>query len=116
MSEDNTLLLIDSEFPFDKIKEQLNNHKSCKIISFDFISHKKLQSLDLSHEISDNFLNDEELNKIQHEVYSFGKWYNNSELEKYLSYSNVNIGGLFHEQFTVFLSPFLKFFYEIKTL
>ena len=116
MSEDNTLLLIDSEFPFDKIKEQLNNHKSCKIISFDFISHKKLQSLDLSHEISDNFLNDEELNKIQHEVYSFGKWYNNSELEKYLSYSNVNIGGLFHEQFTVFLSPFLKFFYEIKNI
>ena len=116
MSEDNTLLLIDSEFPFDKIKEQLNNHKSCKIISFDFISHKKLQSLDLSHEISDNFLNDEEVNKIQHEVYSFGKWYNNSELEKYLSYSNVNIGGLFHEQFTVFLSPFLKFFYEIKNI
>ena len=116
MSEDNTLLLIDSEFPFDKIKEQLNNYKSCKIISFDFISHKKLQSLDLSHEISDNFLNDEELNKIQHEVYSFGKWYNNSELEKYLSYSNVNIGGLFHEQFTVFLSPFLKFFYEIKNI
>jgi len=116
MSEDNTLLLIDSEFPFDKIKEQLNNYKSCKIISFDFISHKKLQSLDLSHEISDNFLNDEEVNKIQHEVYSFGKWYNNSELEKYLSYSNVNIGGLFHEQFTVFLSPFLKFFYEIKNI
>lgn len=116
MSKNNTLFLIDSEFPFDKIKEQLNNYESFEIISLDFISHKKLQSLDLQHEISDNFLNDDEINKIQHEVYSFGKWYNNSEFEKYLSYSNVNIGGLFHEQFTVFLSPFLKFFYEIKNI
>ena len=116
MSEEPTLLLIDSEFPFNQIKQYLHNNKSCKIISFDFNSHKKLQSLDLPHEISDNYLNNEEINEIQHQVYLFGKWYDNTKIKKYLSYCDVNIGGLFHEQFTVYLSPFLKIFYEMKNI
>ena len=84
MSEDPVLFLIDSEFPLNKIEEQLKNLKSFKIISFDFISHTKLQNLDLVHTISDIYLNDKEIVEIQHHVYSFLKWYDDSKISKYL--------------------------------
>jgi hypothetical protein len=116
MSKDTVLFLIDSEFPLNKIEEQLKNLKSFKIISFDFLSHTKLQNLDLDHTISDIYLNDKEIVEIQHHVYSFLKWYDDSKISKYLLYNGVNIAGLFHEQFAVYLSPFLKKLHEIKNI
>jgi hypothetical protein len=116
MLNEPILFLVDSEFPFDKIKDQLKNHKNHIIISFDVMSHKKLENLGLEHKISDNYLSENEIDEAQHRTYFFGKWYENPEIKKYLMYENVNVGQLFHEQTVVFLSQFFKKFYEIENI
>lgn len=111
-----TLFLIDSEYPLNELSTQIKNQSEYLIISFDFDTHKKLLKLGFEHEISDTYLDDKELDEIQHHMYSFTKWYDDPKISKNLLYYDVNVAGLFHEQFGSYLSPFFKKFYEIKNI
>ncbi|NWJ29651.1 hypothetical protein HX850_01855 [Marine Group I thaumarchaeote] len=116
MSSTPTLFLVNSEYPLTELNKQINEHSDYIIISFDVDTHKKLSKIGLDHEISDNYLSENEIDEAQKSAYFFGKWYENSEIKKYLMYENVNVAQLFHEQTVVFLSQFFKNFFEIENI
>ena len=116
MSTSPTLFLVGSEFPTSQLIKQIKNEVNFKIISFDIETHKKLLEVGLDHEISDSYLSEADIEQLQHTVYDFGKWYEDSNIKEYFMYENVNIGELFHEQVSVFLPSFMKTLYEIANI
>ena len=88
-----------------KIIEELNNFK---IIVFDIESKKNLSEHNMEYIISDDYLNDDELENIQKNSYYFSEWYDKNEIKNEIIFENVNVGRLFHEQFIEFLVKTLK--------
>ena len=66
MSNNPILFLVGSEYPISQLIEQTKNETNFKIISFDIDTHKKLLSIGLEHEISDNYLSETDIEQIQH--------------------------------------------------
>ena len=61
----SAILLIDSDSNLSKIKTTKKDFHWNKIISFDYDSHKNLNLENIEHEISDEFITQEETNEIQ---------------------------------------------------
>lgn len=105
------ILLIDSSFEVDYLKDKESQYS--KIITFDFDSHKILSDLKISHEISDSYLTKYELDQIQKETYRLSKWNRQKEISGLLDYDGINLGSLFFNDFIDFITSFLKKFCEI---
>ena len=86
MSTSPTLFLVGSEFPTSQLIKQIKNEVNFKIISFDIETHKKLLDIGLDHEISDSYLSEDDIEQLQHTVYDFGKWYEDSNIKEYFMY------------------------------
>lgn len=112
-NHNSIIILVDSSASLHIVKQLLDNNSYAKVISFDYESHKALSRNNISHEISDNYLTEEDLQKIQKESYNLAKWYENREICKLLEYENINTGKLFYIEFHYFLLPFLKKFVEL---
>jgi len=105
---DQSFLLVDSTSTLSKINKL---KKSCqKIISFDLESDRLLTDNSINHEISENFVTDEELKSIDSACINFCQWYNENNGDRLLSYEGINLGSLFRVEFNNFLIPFLKNF------
>ena len=105
---EQSFLLVDSTSTLSKINKLKN---SCqKIISFDLESDRLLTDNSINHEISENFVTDEELKSIDSACINFCQWYNENNGDTLLSYNGINIGALFRVEFNNFLIPFLKNF------
>ena len=105
---DQSFLLVDSTSTLSKINKLKNIFQ--KIISFDLESDRLLTDNLISHEISENFLPDEELKSIDSACINFCQWYNENNGNILLSYDEINLGSLFRVEFNNFLIPFLKNF------
>jgi len=105
---DQSFLLVDSTSTLSKINKLKNIFQ--KIISFDLESDRLLTDNLISHEISENFLPDEELKSIDSACINFCQWYNENNGNTLLSYDEINLGSLFRVEFNNFLIPFLKNF------
>ena len=57
----NTAILVGNTTDFSKIKSYISKYPDAEIFSLNFKSHEKLSKEKISHEIAENFLNDEEL-------------------------------------------------------
>ena len=108
LKTDQSFLLVDSTTELSKINKLKNNFK--KIISFDLESDRLLTDNSINHEISENFIADEELKLIDSACINFCQWYNENNGDKLLSYEGINLGSLFRVEFNNFLIPFLKNF------
>lgn len=106
----NKILLIDSSFSVDSLKDKINHYQ--KIITFDFESHKILSNHKIPHEISDCYLNRAELDEIQKKTYVLSQWSMQQEISTILEYDGVNLGNLVLNDFIDFIAGFLKKFYE----
>ena len=105
---DQSFLLVDSTSTLSKINKLKN---SCqKIISFDLESDRLLTNNSINHEISENFVTNEELKLIDSACINFCQWYNENNGDRLLSYEGINLGSLFRLEFNNFLIPFLKNF------
>jgi len=105
---DQSFLLVDSTSTLSKINKL---KKSCqKIISFDLESDRLLTDNSINHEISENFVTNEELKSIDSTCINFCQWYNENNGDRLLSYEGINLGSLFRVEFNNFLIPFLKNF------
>jgi len=105
---DQSFLLVDSTSTLSKINKLKN---SCqKIISFDLESDRLLTNNSINHEISENFVTNEELKSIDSACINFCQWYNENNGDRLLSYEGINLGSLFRVEFNNFLIPFLKNF------
>ena len=109
------IFLFDSSCTLESLNK-LTNNQSCIIISFDYASHKLLLENNIKHEISDNFINENDLDEIQNRSYSFANWCNDVSISNILQYEEINLGNLFFYEFSFFLVPFLKKFLEIAKI
>ena len=112
----SVILLIDSDSNLTKIKVTKKDFHCNKIISFDYDSHKNLNLENIEHEISDEFITQEETNEIQNHLYTFSKWYDEKSLQKFFMVDDLNIGQLLQEQFIDYMIKFLKKFFEFKKI
>jgi len=110
------IALIDSNTNINTIKNYHKKHPKLKIITFDFESHNLLTKNEILHDLSDNYIENKDLELIQKNSYHFSKWYEIPNLEKQLSYKGINLGKLFYSEFFIFLLPFLKKFLEIQRI
>jgi hypothetical protein len=109
------IILFDSSCNLENLKK-LTNKQSCIIISFDYNSHKLLLENNIKHEISDNFINENDLSEIQNRSYYFANWCNDVSISNIIQYEEINLGNLFFYEFSFFLVPFLKKFLEITKI
>lgn len=109
------IILVDSTSSIDKIKKMVKNQRNFKIITFDYNSHKYLSKNKIIHKISDDFLNEDELQEIHDESFNLTKWYE-GEFSDSLQFENINLGRVFYVEFHHFLLPFLKKVFEIKKI
>ena len=109
-----SILFVDSSISIDDIIKIKNDISNIQIFSFDYISHKLLIKNNISHEISDKFLSENDLNTIQQKSYQFAEWYKMPKINNYQNFENIDLGSLFKIEFFVFLLPFIKKIFEIK--
>ena len=109
------IFLFDSSCDLENLKK-LTNKQPSTIISFDYDSHKLLLDNGIKHEISDNFITENDLSAIQNNSYNFSKWCNEEYVSNILMYEGINLGNLFYNEFRLLLVPFLKKFLECVKL
>ena len=102
------ILLIDSTITITKINDLKSNTK--KIITFDLSSHRLLNENGIEHEISENFISENELKLIDSACLDFCQWYNENNGSDFLSYEGINLGSLFRVELNNFLIPFVRNF------
>ena len=111
----NKIILLDSIYSIDDIKKELIEFKDVRIITFDYNSHKNLLKNKIKHEISDDFLHEDDLKLIQNESFILANWHN-GKLKDLLEYENVNLGRTFYVEFHHYLLQILKKIIEIKNI
>lgn len=109
-----TIILVDSSFDIDELKKILKD--KIQIVTFDYESHKTLSRNNIVHEISDNYIDENDLKAIQKDSYSLAKWYKEPLITNLIEYEGINLGGLFYLEFHYLLVPFLKKFVEITKI
>ncbi len=114
-NQSSTVLLVNFPFDIHKLKKTKNDTNPI-IITFDYASHKILVDNKIEHDLSDNFLTDDDINKIQQNSYDLTKWYEHQTVSDLLEYEGINIGRLFYVEFHYFLLPFLKKFTELTKI
>lgn len=115
-SEQKPILFVDSSISIDEITNIQNTVPNIQIFTFDYTAHKLLVKHKILHEISDNFLSENDLDLIQEQSYKFTGWYQVNNIKNYQYFENINLGSLFKIEFFVFLLPFLKKLSEIKNI
>jgi hypothetical protein len=109
------VILCDSSSQLEEINQIIDKYNP-KIITFDIDSHNFFLKKNIEHELSDNYLNDKDLDYIQDLSYQFSKWYAESEISPLIEYEEINVGELFYAEFTHFLNPILKKVFEITKI
>jgi len=108
------IAFLDSASSIGNVKK-ITDLKNVMIITFDYVSHKQLLESGIEHNISDDFLDGDELQIIQNESFNLTKWYD-GELGSSLLYENINLGRIFYVEFHHFLLQYLKKILEIKKI
>ncbi len=100
------ILLVDSSISVKEFVHLKQNFK--KIITLDIISNRMLEEKEIPHMVSDDLLDEFELQLIDSSCVNFCQWYNQNNGDELLSYENVNLGSLFRVEFYNFLIPIVK--------
>ena len=79
------IVLYDDISNIEGLKQIIKKHNP-KIITFSLQSHNYLLENNIVHQISDDYLNNDELNYIQDTVYGFSNWYKESEISNLIEY------------------------------
>jgi len=107
---------VDSTSNFENIKNFFKQENNLLIISFDYKSHKKLESENIPHQLSDDYITDSQCKIIQDYVYKFTYWYFEKDFSKFLEYREINLGRLYQDELLNFFVRFLKKFKEIEII
>lgn len=110
---DEFVLLLDSK-PQIEILRNIITQKNPIIITFNYETHKFLLENKIIHQISDDYITDDDLRYIQQSSFTFAKWYDQKTLKQLLQYDEINLGELFYIEFHYHLVSFLKIFAEIS--
>jgi hypothetical protein len=109
------IALVDESTHIEDLERILKTNNP-KIITFDIDTHKKLKKKNIPHEISDTFLVSKEIDEIQTKCYTFARWANSSEIQKFFQYEGFNLENLFYQEIFIFLIPLLKKLVETQKI
>ncbi len=109
------VILYNSESDLEELKQIIKKYHP-QIITFNLESHNILLENHISHKLSEDYLNENDLDIIQDHAYRFSQWYSAPTVSKLIEYDGINIGELFYTEFSYFLTPFLKKMYEIMKI
>lgn len=102
----NTAILVGNTTDFSKIKSYISKYPDAEIFSLNFKSHEKLSKEKISHEIAENFLNDEDYIQINDMAKNTSiNWYKNNEIEPFLMFDDINLGNLLEMEFFQYFLP-----------
>ena len=104
------ILIIDSTLDISDFEPFSN---SSKIITLDYASHRKLIDKGIPHTNSDDFLDSNEIQDLENQIYHLVNWYNLEEISKIIIDDGINLGELFYVEFRSELIQFLKKYFEI---
>ena len=94
-------------------KEELDQ----KIICFDFISHKYLRKLGISHNFAEDYIESKEKELIDNTTREIMfSWYNNDNIKNYLIYKNLNLGWLLENELYGYFLEVIKNFISLKKI
>ncbi len=105
------ILLVDYSFDIKSLKDTKNEYS--RIITFDYDSHNLLSENNITHEISDTFVNKTDLQKIQQSSYELLKWSIQKEIHSLIEYDGINLGNLLYLELLDIIVQFVKKFFEI---
>ena len=111
----NCILICDSTSQLDDINQIINKYNPT-IIAFDNDTHNFLLDQSIVHQLSDDYLSDEDLDHIQDLSYKFSNWYNEPKISNIIEHDGINLGELFYLEFCYFLTPILKRIFEIQKI
>ena len=115
MTTKRTLVILDKSIQLDDYESLLSDNN--KIIVLDFETHKKLEKKNILHELLDDYLENNERQKLYDLTLSKYRWYDN--LSKKINYEvdNINILSLMSPlEFHEFLLSILIKFSSIKNV
>lgn len=94
----DTLILVENSHDVEILKDTINSLKDAKIISFDFLAHKTLKELDISHKIIEDYFGQEDQNKIENKAIELcTSWYKQEDFNS-LYYDGLNLGSLLEQE------------------
>jgi hypothetical protein len=112
-SIENIIIFVDSSTSINHLEKIIEETKG-KVISFDYSTHIKLNSKNISHVISDNYSSEEEVEKMQKICYKFLNWHEEKKFHNELKFQEINIPKLFNDEFFSSLVKVMKKFSEIR--
>ncbi len=105
----STLFLIEHNTNLDLLKNR--DSSKDKIISLDFIAHKKLLELGIKHELFENYFQYDDKEAIDALIVEkYTNWYKSGEVSKYLTFENVNLGWLLEIEISTYLAQVIRKF------
>ena len=87
------VILYDSILNIEELKQIIKEHNP-QVITFSLESHNFLVKNNINHELSENYLNENELDSIQDHSYQFTQWYSNPAISRLIEYDD---GALFNQ-------------------
>lgn len=115
ISKSDCIVLCDSSSKLEEIDQIIDKYHPL-IIAFDYECHNFLLEKNIIHKLSDDYLNDKDLDYIQDLTYQFSNWYNEPEISNLIEYEGINVGELFYLELSYFLTPILKRIFEIQKI
>lgn len=109
--QESLVLFIDSSSTIDDVKKFVG--KKTSIITFDYESDQLLSKNNIDHEISDIYIDENDMQIIQNDSYHLANWFLEPSIRKFMEYEGINFGKLINVEFSLFLIKFLKNFLEI---
>jgi hypothetical protein len=115
-TENLTVVLYDSRMDDKQLLNLMNQNSKLVIITFDYESHKFLSKKNVSHLISDMYLPETDIPKIQEASYSLSRWFEEDNPSSFIEYEGINLGKLYQVEFHYHLIPFIKRFVEFTNM
>ena len=112
----NSIIFLEGDIDKKLINKITNDYSSSKIFTLDYTSHKKLESLSLSHDLSDDELSDSDKKEIDMIVTNLASnWH--KKFESNLSFHNIILPIMIESEMVLFLSSlYIKIFSIDKIL
>ena len=100
---------------FDKIENYISKFPNAQIFTLNFKSHLKLSQQKIPHIISENFLQDQDYDKIDLLSKNASiNWYKHDKIKKFLKFEEINLGNLLEQEFHQYILPFFTNAFTIE--
>jgi hypothetical protein len=111
----NVAILVGDITNVDKIKNYISKFPNAQIFTLNFKSHLKLSEQKIPHIISENFLQDQDYDKIDLLSKNASiNWYKHDKIKKFLKFEEINLGNLLEQEFHQYILPFFTNAFTIE--